>query len=136
MTNLTFNFQLSTYSIIIGSHLQLAIILPERFAHYRERGGTGCSFFLPLVMPYGGSDHGNSRVGILPTLQVFLVKTGVDESRIIFSFEESGILQHTLMERNRRLDAQNLILTQGTCHVGDGGFAGTPPATELAIIGS
>ena len=86
MTNLTFNFQLSTYSIIIGSHLQLAIILPERFAHYRERGGTGCSFFLPLVMPDGGSDHGNSRVGILPTLQVFLVKTGVDESRIIFSF--------------------------------------------------
>ena len=35
------------------------------------------------------------------------------------------------MERNRRLDAQNLILTQGTCHVGDGGFAGTPPAAEL-----
>ena len=87
-------------------------------------------------MPYGGSDHGNSRISILTTLQVLLVKTGIDKSRIIFSFEESGILQHTLMERNRRLDAQNLILTQARAMLEMADSRVRPQQQSLAIIGS
>ena len=68
-------------------------------------------------------------IGILTAFQIFLIKARINKRCIIFAFQESCILQYTLMERNRCFNSQNLILAQSTCHIGNGRSTGTPPTT-------
>ena len=77
------------------------------------------------------SNHRYCRIGILPAFQVFLIEARIDKGSIVLSFQESRILQHTLMERNRSLDTQNLIFAQRTGHVRNSRITITSPTTEL-----